>query len=68
MNEIAGKTAGDIWKFLKDNGPTTALKLKSALNVSNGLLHLGLGWLAREDKIDIAEHEHTLMISLKSNV
>ncbi|MFH1368776.1 MAG: winged helix-turn-helix domain-containing protein [Elusimicrobiota bacterium] len=67
MQEIVGKAAGDIWQYLKENGPSTALKIKSALGISNSILHLGLGWLSREGKVEIAESGHTLNISLKSD-
>ena len=63
MNELIGNTAGRVWQYLSDNGPTTILKLKSALEVSNGLLHLSLGWLSLEDKIELIEHGHTYKVA-----
>ena len=60
-----GTTAGHIWQYLDRHGAVTSLKLKSALGISNSVLYLALGWLAREDKIEIAAHDHTYRISLK---
>ncbi len=65
MQETIGKTAGDIWKYVSEHGPSTAIKIKSALNISNTLLYLGLGWLAREDKIIVEEFEQSYKVSLK---
>ena len=63
--ESIGKIAGDIWKYVSDNGPSTSIKIKSALGISNTLLYLALGWLAREDKITIEDHEQSHKVFLK---
>ncbi len=63
--EQIGINAGRVWTYLTDNGPTTIIKLKSALEVSSGQLHLALGWLSREDKIELTEHGHTYKVSQK---
>ena len=65
MDEIIGILAGQIWAYLNENGSSTVIKIKSHLEISNGLLHLALGWLAREGKITITKVEHTFEISLK---
>ena len=64
MQETIGMTAGLVWNYLATNGPATTLKLKSALGISNSQLHLALGWLARENKIEITQLKHTCRISL----
>jgi hypothetical protein len=65
MQELIGNTAGEIWQYLKDKGPSTPLKVKTALGISNTLLSLSLGWLAREGKIEIEELGQSYKISLK---
>lgn len=65
MQYIIGTTAGQIWEYLNAHGPSTALKIKSALGIPNSQLHLALGWLSREDKIEISESGHTFMVALK---
>lgn len=65
MNELIGKTAGEIWQYLQEKGPTTPLKIKTALGISNTLLSLSLGWLAREDKVLIEEDGQSYRIALK---
>jgi hypothetical protein len=65
MDFVIGTAAGQIWQYLDSHGTATSLKLKSALGISNSLLYLGLGWLARENKISIAESDHTFTVTLK---
>ncbi|MBD3167471.1 hypothetical protein GF324_12800 [bacterium] len=54
-----GSTAGDVWRFLDENGPTTVAKLKKNLkeskNISGSEVERAIGWLAREDKIERTE-------------
>ena len=64
INKI-GITAGQIWKYVDKNGEVTALKLKSALGITSTVLYMGIGWLAREGKINIVEYAKGYKISLK---
>ncbi|OGS43235.1 MAG: hypothetical protein A2539_00095 [Elusimicrobia bacterium RIFOXYD2_FULL_34_15] len=64
MTEI-GFTAGKIWKYLEKNGEVTALKLKAALGITNTVLYMGIGWLAREGQINVVEYAKGYKISLK---
>lgn len=68
MEELIGSTAGHIWEYLAKNGASTALKIKSALGIGNSLLYLAVGWLSREDKVEVEEFEHTFKISLKQTI
>ena len=65
MKEQIGINAGRVWQYLADNRSTTIIKLKSALEISNGHLHLALGWLSREDKIEMIEQGNTYRIVIK---
>lgn len=65
LSELTGKTAGDIWRLLQEKGPTTAIKLKASLGISNTALFLALGWLEREDKVVLSESENTMKVALK---
>ena len=54
MNEAIGNAAGVIWGFLdQQSEPVTLSTLKNNVSLSSTLLMTGLGWLAREDKLDI---------------
>jgi len=65
MIEQVGITAGLIWQYLNANGKSSPIKIKANLGVSNTLLYLALGWLARENKVNIERLEHSYQISLK---
>jgi Winged helix-turn-helix domain (DUF2582) len=65
MKEEIGITAGKVWEYIYNHGTVTAIKLKSELGISNTMLYLALGWLAREDKIEVTESDHSFKISLK---
>jgi len=64
MIEKIGTNAGHIWEYLYNHGTVGALKLKADLGMSNTSLYLALGWLAREEKIEIIEDAHSVKISL----
>jgi hypothetical protein len=67
MREMIGLTAGRIWSLLNEKGSSTMLKMKSSLGISNSLLCLALGWLSKEDKIELSESGHNLVATLKQS-
>ncbi len=60
-----GETAGHIWQALSSQGPQTLAQLKKRLNGTSELVHFAVGWLAREDKIELAHEQKGLRIQLK---
>jgi hypothetical protein len=65
INAKIGETAGRIWHLLNDEGPQTFPQLKKKLDGSGELLSFALGWLAREDKVDIKQEKKTVRVALK---
>ena len=65
MNSQVGETAGQVWHALSSAGPLTMAQLKKKLNGSGELLSFGLGWLARENKVEIIQEKKTYVIRLK---
>ncbi|MFZ0959271.1 MAG: winged helix-turn-helix domain-containing protein [Terriglobia bacterium] len=65
IKEQVGVTAGKVWQVLNDSGPQTLAQLKKRLNGSGELVGFALGWLAREDKIDISQEKKNLKVVLK---
>jgi hypothetical protein len=65
MREQVGEAAGKIWHALNDFGPQTTAQLKKKLNGSSELVDFALGWLAREDKVDISREKKTIKVALK---
>ena len=65
INAQVGETAGRIWHLLNDEGPQTIAQLRKKLNGSGEVLSFALGWLAREDKVDITQEKKTVKVALK---
>jgi predicted RNA-binding protein (virulence factor B family) len=66
MSWEVGFVAGEIWRFLSQNGKSAPIKIKATLGVSNTMLYLALGWLLREDKIIVnPTTEYSYKVSLK---
>ena len=60
-----GETAGLIWQALESQGPVKVTALKKQLKTSDTVLHMSLGWLAREDKIEMTAAGRTFIVQLK---
>jgi len=64
--EKAGEMAGKIWEALSEKGELTGKELKKAVKAkAEKDLYLGLGWLLREDKLNIEETEKDIKVALK---
>jgi hypothetical protein len=68
--EVAGKeqvgdAAGQIWRLLDQGGPQTLAQLKKKLNGGSELLDFAVGWLAREDKLEILKDKKSILLRLK---
>lgn len=50
---LIGETAGAIWRALSDKGPLSTARLVKEVDAPRDVVMQALGWLAREDKIDI---------------
>ncbi|MFI5176894.1 MAG: winged helix-turn-helix domain-containing protein, partial [Terriglobia bacterium] len=59
-------TARRIAILLNDQGTQTLPQLKRQLNESSEIVHLALGWLARDDKIEIRRDLKGCQIRWKS--
>jgi Winged helix-turn-helix domain (DUF2582) len=65
INEKVGEAAGKVWQALSSEGPQTVTQLKKQLNGSSEVVTFALGWLAREDKVEITQDKKTFKIKLK---
>jgi hypothetical protein len=63
--EHIGATAGVVWRTLSTIGPMSIAKLVKAAGQPRDTVMQALGWLAREDKIDIEEDGRTRIVSLR---
>lgn len=60
-----GETAGAVWHCLSDNGQMSMAKLVKSIDAPRDVTMQAVGWLAREDKIDIEETSRGRVVSLK---
>jgi hypothetical protein len=60
-----GIIAGKIWKTLGKNGAMTVNALAKDLGSSNNDILLAIGWLLREDKLNISKSGNCTKYALK---
>jgi len=66
MTEIVGTLAGAVWTALNENGAMNTKDLKKAAKIKTDKdLFLALGWLLREDKLEVAEEDKVITVTLK---
>jgi rRNA pseudouridine-1189 N-methylase Emg1 (Nep1/Mra1 family) len=53
-----GQNAGEIWKLLNERGPLTKEEIQESTKQNDDDFFVGIGWLAREDKISVDEKNH----------
>ena len=53
VEEYFGCKAGIVWNALSERGPQNISQLKRATKLLDSELYAALGWLARENKIEI---------------
>lgn len=63
-----GETAGAVWKSLDKHGAMSLAKLVERVGGNRDLVMQAIGWLAREDKLDISETSRGRIIALKPEV
>ena len=60
-----GQTAGDVWRLLDGEGPTSITKIVKQIDAPRDVVMQAIGWLAREDKINIDEETRSKVVSLR---
>jgi hypothetical protein len=63
--EMIGESAGQIWNYLNENGgESTLAKMKKDLDLKANFTEMGLGWLAREGKVEMTKKGTSTSIRL----
>ena len=65
INSKVGEAAGQVWQVLSNEGPLTVTQLKNKLNGTSDVMSFALGWLARENKIEISQEKKTFRVRLR---
>lgn len=65
VESIFGSKAGIVWKSLNQIGQGTIGDISNASGLRRELVYAALGWLAREDKIEMQRRGRAMIFSLK---
>ena len=65
LQDKIGQSAGQIYNYLNDNGESSFYKMKKELVLKGNFADLGLGWLARENKVEISQKGPAVKVSLR---
>ncbi len=60
-----GEAAGAIWKLLSEGGPLSISAIVNKTRKPRNTVYMGIGWLAREDKLVFKEGKQGIYLSLK---
>lgn len=60
-----GETAGIVWHTLVEEGPLSCAKLAKTIDEPRDVVMQAVGWLAREEKVDIEETSRGRVVLLR---
>ncbi|MCU0879074.1 MAG: winged helix-turn-helix domain-containing protein [Pirellulaceae bacterium] len=63
-----GETAGAVWHALHNHGPLSLAKLVETVGANRDVVMQAIGWLAREDKLDLTETKRGRIVSLREGL
>lgn len=65
MREVIGEAAGKVWHYLDKNGEASVTKVANETGLGKNEVQRAIGWLLREDKLNIEIVGRTETLSLK---
>lgn len=66
LEQSIGLSAGQIFNYLAENqGQASFSKMKKDLDLKGNFADLGLGWLAREEKVEICKKGNSINVKLR---
>jgi hypothetical protein len=65
MFHTIGEAAGEIWRILKDEKNLSLSALVRRVKQPQTVAYMGIGWLAREDKLVFTETKRGMSVSVK---
>jgi hypothetical protein len=66
MESEIGTAAGTVWRYLEQHGQSGLAELARGTKLSDRLLCMALGWLARETKVEFVRGAKTVRVSLRT--
>ncbi|MCF7987128.1 MAG: winged helix-turn-helix domain-containing protein [Methylovulum sp.] len=65
LNTTIGDAAGKVWEYLDKNGPSSVTKIATDTEISKNDMQRAIGWLAKEDKLEVEVKGRTETLWLK---
>ncbi len=65
MREAIGEAAGKIWHYLDENGESSVTKVTTETGLGKNEVQRAIGWLLKEDKLNIEVVGRAETLSLK---
>jgi hypothetical protein len=65
MREVIGDAAGKIWHYLNENGDASVSKVTTETGLGKNEVQRAIGWLLKEDKLNIETVGRAETLSLK---
>jgi hypothetical protein len=65
MRDEIGDAAGKIWHFLSENGEASVTKITTETGLGKNEVQRAIGWLLKEDKLNIETVGRAETLSLK---
>ncbi|AEF99155.1 winged helix-turn-helix domain-containing protein [Methylomonas methanica] len=65
MRDVIGDAAGKVWHYLNDNGDASVSKVTSETGLGKNEVQRAIGWLLKEDKLNIETVGRAETLSLK---
>jgi len=65
MFHTIGEAAGEIWRILQDEKNLSVSAVVRRVKQPQSVAYMGIGWLAREDKLAFTETKQGISISIK---
>ena len=65
MIHLIGETAGKVWEFLNEHGEANLNQIKKKVKADPNLILQAVGWLAREEKLQIEKKGRFITYALK---
>ncbi|MDE0326377.1 MAG: winged helix-turn-helix domain-containing protein [Candidatus Poribacteria bacterium] len=66
MLDNIGNVAGAIWQYLEINNEVSVTKLTRDIGENQRTVLMGVGWLAREGKLNFEQRKQGIYITLKT--
>ncbi len=62
--DVIGDAAGKVWHYLKEYGRSSVTAVENGVDAPRAVVDMGLGWLAREGKVELIQEGRGIVVWL----